>query len=158
MDNDDPILTTMRFIPQHEVVQKYGAILLDYLTNPTMKESEAYKTYHDLVTGKVQPKPKYVRRSSRTTTDQAPKASPSKRLKATSKVAKFGNKKLRAKGLKTLSEISLSEAEQMKLALERRKTQIHSSQPIGSGAHEGTGVTPGVPDVPTYRSDDEEIL
>ncbi|GJQ99328.1 hypothetical protein Tco_0522313 [Tanacetum coccineum] len=27
----------------------------------------------------------------------------------------------------------------------------------GSGAHEGTGVTPGVPNVPTYESDDEQI-
>ncbi|GKE56461.1 hypothetical protein Tco_1495646, partial [Tanacetum coccineum] len=45
-------LTTMRFIPQHEVVQRYGGILPDYLTNPAMKESEAYKTYHDLATGK----------------------------------------------------------------------------------------------------------
>ncbi|GKE86773.1 hypothetical protein Tco_1560515, partial [Tanacetum coccineum] len=26
-----------------------------------------------------------------------------------------------------------------------------------SGTHEGTGVTPGAPDVPTYRSDDEQI-
>ncbi|GJT59233.1 hypothetical protein Tco_1002766 [Tanacetum coccineum] len=43
---------------------KYGAILPDYLTTPAMKASEAYKTYHDLATGKVQPKPKYVRRSS----------------------------------------------------------------------------------------------
>ncbi|GJT48187.1 hypothetical protein Tco_0974344 [Tanacetum coccineum] len=48
MANDDPILTTMRFIPQHEVVQRYGVILLDYLTNLAMKESEAYKIYHDL--------------------------------------------------------------------------------------------------------------
>ncbi|GKG03397.1 hypothetical protein Tco_0311033, partial [Tanacetum coccineum] len=80
------------------------------------------------------------------------------RLKATSKVAKSGKKKLPAQGLKTLSEIALSEAEQMKLAFERSKTQIHSSQPSGSGAHEGTGVTPGVLDVPTYRSDDDEIL
>ncbi|GJT28950.1 retrovirus-related pol polyprotein from transposon TNT 1-94 [Tanacetum coccineum] len=63
------------FIPQHEVVQRYGAILPDYLTNPAMKESEAYKTYHDLATRKVQPKPKYVRRSSRSKTDEAPKPS-----------------------------------------------------------------------------------
>ncbi|GKD03940.1 hypothetical protein Tco_1178914 [Tanacetum coccineum] len=81
MANDDPILTTMRFLPRHEVVQRYGVILPDYLTNPAMKESEAYKTYHDLATGKVQPKLKYVR----------------------------------------------------------------------------TGVTPGVPDVSTYESDDEKI-
>ncbi|GKC74943.1 hypothetical protein Tco_1125717 [Tanacetum coccineum] len=53
MANDDPILTTMRFIPHHEVVQRYGAILPDYLTNPAMKESEAYKTYHDLATRKL---------------------------------------------------------------------------------------------------------
>ncbi|GKB09167.1 hypothetical protein Tco_0837479 [Tanacetum coccineum] len=47
MANDDPILTTMRFIPKHETVQKYGAILPDTLTNQVMKESDAYKTYHD---------------------------------------------------------------------------------------------------------------
>ncbi|GKC49199.1 hypothetical protein Tco_1071944 [Tanacetum coccineum] len=31
------------------------------------------------------------------------------------------------------------------------------SQSCSSGAHKGTGVTPGVPDVPTYESDDEQI-
>ncbi|GJV62135.1 hypothetical protein Tco_1468235 [Tanacetum coccineum] len=75
MANDDPILTTMRFITQHEVVQKYGAILPNYITIQAMKESKAYKTYHALATGKVQPKPKYVRRSSRTKTDDVPKPS-----------------------------------------------------------------------------------
>nr|GEV85718.1 hypothetical protein [Tanacetum cinerariifolium] len=39
---------------KHEVVQKYSSILPDYLTIQSMKESEAYKTYHDLATGKVQ--------------------------------------------------------------------------------------------------------
>ncbi|GKE77468.1 hypothetical protein Tco_1543588 [Tanacetum coccineum] len=123
----------MRFIPQHEVVQRYGAILLDYLTNPTMKESKATKI------------------------DEAPKPSSSKRVKSTAKVAKSGKKKQPALGLETLSDITLTEAEQMKLAIERNKTQLHISQPSGSGAHEGTGVTPGVPDVPTYESDDEQI-
>ncbi|GKD71665.1 hypothetical protein Tco_1325755 [Tanacetum coccineum] len=158
MANDDPILTTMRFIPQHEVVQKYGAILPDYLTTQAMKESEAYKTYHALATGKVQPKPKYVRRSSRTKTDDVPKPSSGKRVKATAKVAKSGKKKQPAIGLDTLSDIALTEAEQLKLATKRSLTQTHISQPSGSGAHEGTGVKPGVPDVPTYRSDDEEEI
>ncbi|GJV56351.1 hypothetical protein Tco_1457356 [Tanacetum coccineum] len=157
MANDDPILTTMRFIPQHEVVQKYGAILPDYLTNPAMKESEAYKTYHDLATGKVKPKPKYVCRSSKTKTDEAPKPSSGKRVKTTAKVAKSGKKKQPAIGLETLSDIAMTEAEQMKLANERSKTQLCSSQPSGSGAHEGTGVSPGVPDASTYQSDKEEI-
>ncbi|GJT55710.1 hypothetical protein Tco_0990764 [Tanacetum coccineum] len=109
MANDDHILTIMRFIPQHEVVQCYGAILPDYLTNPAMQESEAYKTYHDLATGKVQPKPKYVRRSSRSKTKQAPKPSLSKRVKATAKVAKSRKKKQPALGLETLSEKSSNE-------------------------------------------------
>ncbi|GJS22893.1 hypothetical protein Tco_0451525 [Tanacetum coccineum] len=121
MAKDDPILTTMRFIPKHETVQKYDAILPDTLTNQAMKESDAYKTYYDFATGKVIPKLKYVRRSTREKTDQAPKASPSKRLKATA------------------------------------KTQFHSSHVSGSGANEGTGVSPGVPDVPTYGSKDEQI-
>ncbi|GKD24459.1 hypothetical protein Tco_1230673 [Tanacetum coccineum] len=56
MANNDPILTTMRFIPQHEVVQK-----------------------------KAIPKPKYVRRSTKEKTVQAPEASSGKRLKATAK-------------------------------------------------------------------------
>ncbi|GJS66157.1 hypothetical protein Tco_0680721 [Tanacetum coccineum] len=156
MANDDHILITMRFIPQHKVVQRYGAILPDYLTNPTMKESEAYKTYHDLATGKVQPKPKYVHRSSRTKTDEAPKPSSSKRVKETAKVAKSGKKKQPALGLETLSDIALTEAEQMKLAIERRKTQLHISQPSGSGAHEGTSVTPGVPDNVSEHEDDDD--
>ncbi|GJU42346.1 hypothetical protein Tco_1195303 [Tanacetum coccineum] len=116
MANDVPILTTIRFVPQHEVVQRYGAVLPEYLTNQAMKESEAYKTYLDLATQKVQTKPKYVRRSSRSKTEQAPKPSPSKRVKATAKVAKSGKKKQYALGLETLSEVALTEDEQFKLA------------------------------------------
>nr|GEX20541.1 hypothetical protein [Tanacetum cinerariifolium] len=100
MANDDPILTTMRSIPKHETAQKYGAILPD-----------AYKTYYDFATRKVIPTPKYVRRSTREKTDQAPIASTGKRLKATAKVAKSRKKKLPAKGLENLSEVALSETE-----------------------------------------------
>nr|GEU98868.1 putative reverse transcriptase domain-containing protein [Tanacetum cinerariifolium] len=128
--NDDPILTTMRYIPQHEVIQKYGAILLDNLTNQSRKESKAYKTYYAFATGEEIPKPKYVRRSVKEKTKQVPKASSDKRIKSAAK---------------------------MKLAIERSKTQHHSSQPSGSGALEGTCVSPGVPNVPTYGSDDEQI-
>ncbi|GKB88634.1 hypothetical protein Tco_0960906 [Tanacetum coccineum] len=122
-----------------------------------MKESVAYKTYYDFDTGKAIPKPKYVRRTTKEKTVQAPKASSGKRIKSAAKVTKSGKKKQPAQGLETLSEIALSEAEQMKIALERSKTQQHSSHASGSGADEGTGVKPGVPDVPTYGSDDEQI-
>ncbi|GJQ96960.1 hypothetical protein Tco_0008099 [Tanacetum coccineum] len=75
----------MRFIPKNETIEKYGAILPDTLTNQAIKESDVYNTYHDFTTRKVIPKPKYVRRSTREKTDQAPTASPCKRLKATTK-------------------------------------------------------------------------
>ncbi|GJS38644.1 retrovirus-related pol polyprotein from transposon TNT 1-94 [Tanacetum coccineum] len=59
---------------------------------------------------KVVPKPKYVRRSTREKTDQALKASPGKRLKATAKVDTSGKKKLPAQDLIEFIEIALSEA------------------------------------------------
>ncbi|GJR56408.1 hypothetical protein Tco_1406929 [Tanacetum coccineum] len=99
----------------NKFLSEYDAILPDILTNQAMKDSDAYKTYHDFATRKVIPKPKYVRRSTREKTDQAPTTSPGKRLKATAKVAKLGKKKLPAQGLETLSEIKLSKAEQMKI-------------------------------------------
>ncbi|GJV50246.1 hypothetical protein Tco_1440458 [Tanacetum coccineum] len=157
MAKDDPTLTTMRFIPKHETVQKYGAIIPDTLTNQAKKESDAYNTYHDFATGKVIPKSKYVRKSTREKTDQAPTASPGKRLKAIAKAAKSGKKKLPTQGLETLSEITLSEAEQMKIVTKRSKTQFQRFHASGSGANEGTGVSQGVPDVPTYGSEDEQI-
>ncbi|GKD45977.1 hypothetical protein Tco_1270622 [Tanacetum coccineum] len=119
MAYNDPILTTIRFIPKHETVQKYGAIIPDTLTNQAMKESEAYKTYHDFATGKVILEPKYVWRSTREKTDQA--------------------------------------LQLLQIVTKRSKTQFHSSHASGSGADEGTGVSPGVPDVPTYGSEDEQI-
>ncbi|GJR87869.1 hypothetical protein Tco_0211880 [Tanacetum coccineum] len=122
-----------------------------------MKESKSYKTYYAFPTGKAIPKPKYVRQTTKEKTVQAPKDSSGKRIKSAAKVTKSGKKKQHAQGLETLSEIALSEVEHMKIALERSNTQQHSSHASGSGADEGTGVKPGVPDVPTYESDDEKI-
>ncbi|GJT37605.1 hypothetical protein Tco_0937470 [Tanacetum coccineum] len=157
MANNDPILTTMRFIPKHETSQKYGDILPDTLTNQAMKDSNAYKTYHDFATRKVIPKPTYIRRLTREKTDQAPTAFLGKRHKATTKVAKLGKKKQPAQGLETLSKITLSKAEQLKIVTKRSKTQFHVSHTSGSGANEGTGALLEVPDVPTYGSEGEQI-
>ncbi|GKE56490.1 hypothetical protein Tco_1495675, partial [Tanacetum coccineum] len=63
----------------------------------------------------------------------------------------------KAKGLTVLSEVALTKAEQMKLATKRSLIQTHSSHASGSGADEGTGGKPGVPDVPTYELNDEQI-
>nr|GEW10469.1 hypothetical protein [Tanacetum cinerariifolium] len=54
-------------------------------------------------------------------------ASKGKRIKFITKVPKSGKKKLLAQGLETLSEIALSEAEQMKIATKRSRTQFHVS-------------------------------
>ncbi|GKG10390.1 hypothetical protein Tco_0341790, partial [Tanacetum coccineum] len=50
-----------------------------------MKESEAYKTYYAFATGKANPKPKYVRRTTKEKTIQEPKASSGKRIKSAAK-------------------------------------------------------------------------
>ncbi|GJR90106.1 hypothetical protein Tco_0214117 [Tanacetum coccineum] len=85
-----------------------------------------------------------------------------KRIKSLAKGDKAAKKKKPTetsmdKGLTMLSDVALTEAEQLKLVIERSKTQTHSSHASGSGADEGTGDIPGVPDVPTYGSDDEQI-
>ncbi|GKG43122.1 hypothetical protein Tco_0479806, partial [Tanacetum coccineum] len=63
----------------------------------------------------------------------------------------------KSKGLTVLSEVALTEAEQIKLATKRSLIQTHNSQANNSGADEGTGSIPGVPDQPTYKSNDEQI-
>ncbi|GKG24286.1 hypothetical protein Tco_0392322, partial [Tanacetum coccineum] len=55
------------------------------------------------------------------------------------------------------SEVALTEVEQIKLATKRSLIQTHSSHASDSGTDEGTGSIPGVPDVLTYKSDDEQI-
>nr|GFA92264.1 hypothetical protein [Tanacetum cinerariifolium] len=91
---------------------------------------EAYNTYYGLTTGKVTLKPKYVHRSTKTKTEQAPKVS---------------------------LEIALTETEEMKIVTKRSKIDFHSSHASGSSTDEGTGVSLGVLDVPTYGSKDEQI-
>ncbi|GJY34257.1 hypothetical protein Tco_0418726 [Tanacetum coccineum] len=46
-------------------------------------------------------------------------------------------------------------AEQLKIITKRSRQETHSSHASGSGADEGTGVTPGVPDAPDYDSEDD---
>ncbi|GKD32237.1 hypothetical protein Tco_1243015, partial [Tanacetum coccineum] len=57
--------------------------------------------------------------------------------------------------METISEAVLTEAEQLKIITKRSRKETHSSHASGSGADEGTGVTPGVPDAPDYDSEDD---
>ncbi|GKB86695.1 hypothetical protein Tco_0958967 [Tanacetum coccineum] len=154
------------------------------LTNQAMLESKAYKTCYAFASGEKTPKPKYVRK--KVDSDRSPKQKPVQATKGTrlktkaketkSKKKKQHAKKPKSKGLAVLFEVALTEAEQLKLATKRSKTQFHSSHASGSGdgvdtqskvpgeqhlkttsADEGTGTIPGVLDVPIYESENTEI-
>ncbi|GJZ40740.1 hypothetical protein Tco_0587626 [Tanacetum coccineum] len=144
---------------QHEDTQVYGSILPKELTNQVMLESKAYKTYYAFASAEKTLKPKYVRKKA--DPDTSPKQKPVQANKGTR--------------LKTTTKVALTEAEQIKLATKRSKTQFHSSYASGSsdgvdtqskvpneqqqktsGTDEGTGTKPGVPDVPKYDSKSEK--
>ncbi|GJR99122.1 integrase, catalytic region, zinc finger, CCHC-type containing protein [Tanacetum coccineum] len=124
---DDPMFTTIRVIYKHQDTQIYSVILPQHLTNQSMLESEAYKTYHAYATSEKIPKPKYVKNKA------DPESSPKKKSAQASK----------GKKLKTSTKMA-----------KPAKKNSHAS---GSGADEGTGVSLGVLDVPTYNSEDEQI-
>ncbi|GJT28951.1 hypothetical protein Tco_0909226 [Tanacetum coccineum] len=125
-----------------------------------MKRIEKRTTaYHDLVLlERCKPKPSRVRRIIPGQRLMKHPSLPRKRVKATAKVAKSGKKKQPALGLETPSDIeSYYIAEQMKTgALKEAKHKLHISQPTVPGVHRNL-FTPGVPDVPTYESNDEKI-
>nr|GFD53114.1 hypothetical protein [Tanacetum cinerariifolium] len=61
----------------------------------------------------------------------------------------------KVKSLTVLSEVAMTEAKQIKLAMKRSLQQTHISQASSLGINEGTGIIPGVLDVPTEESDEE---
>nr|GFA91091.1 hypothetical protein [Tanacetum cinerariifolium] len=73
----------------------------------------------------------------------------------TSAKGKQPAKASKANSLTVLSEVAMTEAEQLKLATKRSPQQTHISQASGSGVDEGTGIIPGIPDIPTEESDEE---
>ncbi|GJZ10494.1 hypothetical protein Tco_0545253 [Tanacetum coccineum] len=149
---DDPMFTTINVISRNEDTQLYGAILPAELTNEDIRISESYKEYHAIASGKIPPKTKASKKKADTdaTTKQKPPTIPKDK-----KEKKSGKGKQKAKELETISEAVLTEAEQLKIITKRSRKETHSSHASGSGADEGTGVTPGVPDAPDYDSDDD---
>ncbi|GJU01987.1 hypothetical protein Tco_1112325 [Tanacetum coccineum] len=161
---DDPMFTTIKVVSRHEDTQLYGAILPDELTNEAIIDSESYKEYYAIASGAEPPKIKASVKKKKTGSDKTktPPTAKGKRLKTSAKVAKPAKKKQiaktsNAKGLTVLSEVALTEAKQMELAIKRSLIQTHSSHASSSGTNKGTSDKPGVPDVPTYASDDEQI-
>ncbi|GJZ05045.1 hypothetical protein Tco_0538320 [Tanacetum coccineum] len=130
-----------KVVYRHEDTQLYGAILPNELTNEDIRNSKSYKEYYAIASGAKPPKTKASVKKKQVGSDKTnnPPTNKGKRLKTSAKAAKPSKKKQpaktsKAKGLTMLSEVAL------------RK-----------GADEGTRSIPGVPYVPTYGSDDEQI-
>ncbi|GKD15433.1 hypothetical protein Tco_1199840, partial [Tanacetum coccineum] len=149
---DDPMFTTINVISRNEDTQLYGTILPVALTNEDIRNSESYKEYYAIASGTIPPKTKGSKKKADTdtTTKQKP-PTVSKEMKE----KKSGKGKQKAKQLETISEAMMAEAEQIKIITKRSHKETHSSHASGSGADEGTSVTPGVPDAPDYDSDDD---
>nr|GEV19667.1 hypothetical protein [Tanacetum cinerariifolium] len=135
---------------------KFGVMLPIELTNEDIRNSEAYKEYYAVASGAAPPKTKASVRKTKSSFDTkiTPPTTTGTRL-STSAKGKQPAKASKAKGLTVLSEVAMTEAEQMKLATKRSLQQSHISQASGSDADEGTGIIPGVLDVPSNESDEE---
>ncbi|GJU55603.1 hypothetical protein Tco_1229317 [Tanacetum coccineum] len=154
------MFTTIKVVSRHEDTQLYGAILPNELTNEDIKNSESYKEYYAIALGSEPLKIKASVKKKKVGSDKTTTPPKDKRLKTLEKAAKPAKKKQpaetsKAKGLTVLSKIALTEAEQLKLVIERSKTQTHSSHASGLGANEGTGAIPGVPDLNNDNDDDD---
>ncbi|GJW45222.1 hypothetical protein Tco_0074021 [Tanacetum coccineum] len=123
---DDPMFTTIKVVSRHEDTQLYGAIFPDELTNEAIKDSESYKEYYaiasgaDITTQTEPPKTKASVKKKQAESDKTktPPTAKVKRLMTLAKAAKPAKKKQpaktsKAKGLTVLSEVALTEAEQI---------------------------------------------
>nr|GEU87892.1 retrovirus-related Pol polyprotein from transposon TNT 1-94 [Tanacetum cinerariifolium] len=122
-----------------------------------LMNSKAYKEYYAIAIGAATPKPKASVRRARSSSDTPitpPTIVASPRLPASAN-GKQTAKASKAKSLSALSEVSMTEAQQLKLVTKQSMQQMHISQPSGSGVYEGTGSKPGVPDVPTDELEEE---
>nr|GEW40150.1 hypothetical protein [Tanacetum cinerariifolium] len=106
---------------------KFDVMLPIELTNEDIKNYEAYKEYYAVASGATPPKTKGSVRKIKSCSDTTitPPTATGTRLSTLAKATK------------------------------RSLQQTHISQASGSGADEGTGIIPGVFDVPTDESDEE---
>nr|GEZ57385.1 uncharacterized mitochondrial protein AtMg00810-like [Tanacetum cinerariifolium] len=136
---------------------KSGALLPIELTNDEIRNSNAYKEYYAIATGAAPPSPKASARRTRSSFDTSitpPTAAVSPRMTASAK-GKQTAKASKAKSLSALSEVAMTEVQQLKLVTKRSMQQTHISQASGFGADEGTSSIPGIPDAPTDEFEEE---
>nr|GEV67629.1 integrase, catalytic region, zinc finger, CCHC-type, peptidase aspartic, catalytic [Tanacetum cinerariifolium] len=153
---DDQMFTMIKMVSRHQNTQQFSVMLLVKLTNEDIRNSEAYKEYYAVASGVVPPKTKASVRKNKSSFDTTitPLTAAGTRLLTLEK-GKQTAKSSKAKGLTVLSKVATTKAEQMKLAMKRSLQQTHISQASSFGTDEGTGVIPGIPDVPTEESHEE---
>nr|GEU63945.1 hypothetical protein [Tanacetum cinerariifolium] len=139
---DDQMFITIKLVSRHQNTQQFGVMLLVELTNEDIRTAPP----------KTKASVRKMKNSSDTTI--TPPTAAGTRLSTLAK-GKQPVKSSKAKSLTMLSEVAMTEAEQMKLATKRNLQQTHISQASGSGADEGTSIIPGVLDVPSDESDEE---
>nr|GEU72258.1 retrovirus-related Pol polyprotein from transposon TNT 1-94 [Tanacetum cinerariifolium] len=156
---DDQMFTIIKLVSRHQNTQQFGVMLLVKLTNKDIKNSKAYKEYYAVASGVAPPKTKASVRKTKSSFDTqiTPPTATSTRPLIFAK-GKQPAKASKEKSLTVLSEVAMTDAEQIKLATKRSLQQNHISQASGSGADEGAGIIPGVPDVPTKESDEKISL
>ncbi|GJT56971.1 hypothetical protein Tco_0992025 [Tanacetum coccineum] len=114
----------------NEDTQLYEAILPAELTNKDIRNSKSYKKYYVIASGKIPPKTKASKKKA---DSNAPTKQKSRTVPKEKKGKKTGKGKQKAKELKTISEATLIEVEQLKIITKRSR----------------------VPDAPDYDSDDD---
>nr|GEX63459.1 hypothetical protein [Tanacetum cinerariifolium] len=135
---DDHMFSTIKMISRHQNTQQFGALLPIELTNKDIRNSNAYKEYYAVATGVTPPKPKASVRKTRSSSDTivTPLTATAGPRLSTSAKGKQPAKASKAKSLFAFFK-------------------THISQASGSGEDEGTGPLPGVLDVPTNESEED---
>nr|GEZ77402.1 hypothetical protein [Tanacetum cinerariifolium] len=153
---DDQMFTMIKLVSRHQNTQQFGVMLPIELTNNPIRNSKAYKEYYAVASRAAPPKTKTSVRKTKSSSDTTitPPGAASTRL-STSTKGKQPAKASKEESLIMLSEVAMTKAEQIKLATKRSLQHTHISQASGLGADEGTGILPGVPNVPTEESEEE---
>nr|GEU91640.1 retrovirus-related Pol polyprotein from transposon TNT 1-94 [Tanacetum cinerariifolium] len=135
------------FMSKDPSILRRNKVNCHYVRDDQMN-SNAYKEYYAVGTRVTSPKPKASVQKTRSSSDIiiTPLTAAAGLRLTTSKKGKQAAKASKAKSLYALSEVAMTEAQQLKLATKRSLQQTHISQASGSGADEGTGSIPGVPD------------
>ncbi|GJT12064.1 hypothetical protein Tco_0859106 [Tanacetum coccineum] len=151
---DDSLLGTMRFISRHEDTQVYGAILPKSMTNQAILDYVAYKTYYAIASGAKPPKSK----KPKTKSDSAisSKETPCKKKPTKAKKDVPSKKKPTSKPKPTKKKAPVKADRGKGDGIDFESEVPDEQQRKTSGADEGTGTKPGVPDVPKYDSKSDE--